>query len=275
MKAVLVPLMLIVAPAVEPIGEDPSADLETLEFVASILKEIDLPPVQIGKESKQAPLDMVPAHAAIYEPYRPDRETTDLHTALCKTRVLIWSLSPLAPPDDILFAVTKESTSFKFQYEFKATDDQNDFRKKLLTHQQAVARILALLEEKLEELDQFAAMHRLAMAHRNGLSRRWEANFEYLHARVELQIAYVYEYQSSLGLLRREALNLDKAKYNGWQLESTDTPRGDRSGRDMAGQARKHLKRLIDKNPGTVWAALAERDLAVPIGLTWKPAKLP
>jgi hypothetical protein len=220
---------------------------------------------------------MAPALAGVYEAYRPDRDKTDLHTALCQTRILLWSLSPQPAPDDILFAVKRESFAFglKFQYEFKAADNDNEFRKKLLTHQQGVARILASLEEKLGELNQFAALHRLAAAHHNGLSRRWEANFEYLHARVEMQIAYVYEYQSSLGLLRRDALNLDKTKHNGWQLDSTDTPRGDRSGKDMAGQARKHLKELIDKNPGTVWAALAERDLAVPLGLTWKPAKLP
>jgi hypothetical protein len=91
-------------------------------------------------------------------------------------------------------------------------------------------------------------------------------------ARMEEQIAYLYEYQSMLGQMRKELPPLDKAQGNGWKLAATATPSGDSKGKKMAKTSGSALEKMADEHKGTPWEVLAKRERMTTLGLEWKTA---
>jgi len=103
--------------------------------------------------------------------------------------------------------------------------------------------------------------------------KRWQANYDFMLARLEEEIAYLFEYQSMLGQMRKELPPLDRQLYNGWKLAATTSLSGDSAGRKMASSSRKTLDKIIKDHPGTPWEILAKREKLTALGLEWKPAK--
>jgi hypothetical protein len=151
-------------------------------------------------------------------------------------------------------------------YRAPAAKAEGQFKNQVEAAGRRVARMLLLLEDELERLDKVGAM-------RNQVSRRWQANYDFMRARLKLQIAYAYEYSSMLGMLRKEMPPRDPAVHGGWRLASRDQLTGDALGRKMNRDARKLLDELIQKYPGTPWEVLARREKATALGLEWKPEK--
>ena len=69
-------------------------------------------------------------------------------------------------------------------------------------------------------------------------TKRWQVNYDFTVARMEAQIAFLYEFQSMLGQMRKE-LPPKEAAHNGWMLASTETLTGDSAGKKMAASSRK------------------------------------
>ncbi len=106
-------------------------------------------------------------------------------------------------------------------------------------------------------------------------SKRWRANYEYILARLELQIGWLNEYQFALGELRREEQPaLDPSTHNGWRLTAADRMRSDPASRRLLAATQKRLQRIVREHPGTPWEWYAKRDQAAPEGLIWKPVKV-
>jgi len=131
-----------------------------------------------------------------------------------------------------------------------------------------VALILAAIDEVLEELQSKEVVEA-----RDGESKRWKANYDFILARTHLERAYLFEYQSMLGLMRKEFPPRDPALHQGWKLASQPNLQGDSNGKKSAKEAHKLLNKIAKDNAGTPWEVLATREKLTNLGLEWQPAK--
>jgi hypothetical protein len=90
---------------------------------------------------------------------------------------------------------------------------------------------------------------------------------------VQLEYAYLYEYQSMLGKMRIQLPPLDPEFHGGWKLASQSKLQGDKAGREFAKEAGKSLETLIKDNAGTPWEVLAKREKLTNLGLEWQAAR--
>jgi hypothetical protein len=104
-------------------------------------------------------------------------------------------------------------------------------------------------------------------------SKRWQANYDYVLARLEMQIAYLYEYTTMLGSMRKELPPRDPKLHGGWRLASQSTLQGDSTGKRLAREAQKTLDKLATDHANTPWAILAKRERFTALGLDWQPIK--
>jgi hypothetical protein len=103
-------------------------------------------------------------------------------------------------------------------------------------------------------------------------TKRWQANYDFTLARLEAQIAYLFEYQSMLGQMRKQLPDLAPGQ-TGWRLASQVTLRGDTQGKKLAKDSGKRLDAIIKDNPGTPWEVLAKRQKLTALGLEWQGVK--
>ena len=92
-------------------------------------------------------------------------------------------------------------------------------------------------------------------------------------ARLEAEFAYLMEYQSMLGQMRKELPPRDRELHGGWKLAATTTLTGDSAGKKMASSSHKLLDRIAKDHAGTPWEVLAKREKLTALGLEWKPAQ--
>jgi hypothetical protein len=244
-------------------------------LVRAILKEASVPPIKkqqnFGLMRYEA---MPPFEADTLEKYPIDNTPNELRDVVENAQAVLWAISPNPPPSELIAAVQKIKMSGELKGDlsglkesYLAPADSNAeivFKEQLLTDGRQVASILRVLEEELDNLRKVGAM-------KKDVSRRWQVNYEFFLARVQLQIAYAYEYSSMLGVMRKEVPPRDPALHRGWRLASSQRLNGDGSGRKLMKEAEKLLDRLIAENPGTPWELLARREKMTALGLQWKP----
>jgi hypothetical protein len=143
------------------------------------------------------------------------------------------------------------------------------FKNEVLGEQKKAALPYDTLTQALEELK------KAGEERDNEKSKRWQNHYDYITARLMLQIAYLVEYQSLVGGIRKDLPERDAAIHNGWRVISQEKMVGDKIGKDMAKDAKKILDKLADKNPGTPWEVLAKQDRLTRLGLNWQASKLP
>jgi hypothetical protein len=141
--------------------------------------------------------------------------------------------------------------------------NEREFRGRILMQQHNVARVLARLEEAREELAK-------AASERARESRRWQAHHDYVAAYLQLQLAFLYEYQSALGALRKELPPHDPKMHTRWVLSPRPALAGDYEGKKHARDAARRLDQILRERAGTPWEVLARRAKELPLGLEWK-----
>ena len=87
-------------------------------------------------------------------------------------------------------------------------------------------------------------------------SKRWKANYDFILARMQLEYAYLFEYQSMLGSIARSSRR-DAAMYGGWKLASQPKLQGDSKGKKFA-KTRELLDKIAKDNAGSPWEVLAK-----------------
>jgi hypothetical protein len=122
------------------------------------------------------------------------------------------------------------------------------------------------LEEALRELEAVAGL-------RASEPRRWQAHYDYAVAEVTARLAFLHEYNLSLGQVLTESLpDLDKAKgHDGWQLVPAAKMHSKKDVQKLAEQSRELFGKVAADHKDTPWAALAKRALDRPLGLKWEP----
>jgi len=101
--------------------------------------------------------------------------------------------------------------------------------------------------------------------------KRWQANYDYVRARLSAKIAYVYEYNAKLGDMRKEYPTMDPMIHKGWQLASKEKI-SDRDADKYAKRSKQYLEQLAKENAGTPWELFAKRDRITALGLDWQPS---
>ncbi len=108
---------------------------------------------------------------------------------------------------------------------FRKPGDENKFKAAVKKQEDDVADMMAACADALETL-------KAAGETRDKETKRWQVNYDFTLARLEAQYAYLFEYQSMLGQMRKQLPDL-AAGQNGWKLASQVTLRGDSAGQEV------------------------------------------
>jgi hypothetical protein len=133
-----------------------------------------------------------------------------------------------------------------------------------------IATVMSNLDEALEDLKKADTKE----AREEEKAKGWLATADYIKARLESQIAYLYEYTSALGAMRKDFPPLDEKIHNGWRLAAVKTLQGDGAGKKLAKDASGIFEKIIKEYPGTPWEVLARRDRLTALGLEWQATKI-
>jgi hypothetical protein len=236
---------LVIRPTAGPDGGRASLDL-----VSGILREVDVPPVKVTRDEMLLSVkSMPPFSAKALEAYKADDDMTPFREAVIKARTVL----------------NEQLKGKRVREEWQQPGTEAQFKESVRNYQaKEVARVMRELEETLDDL-KAAGKQRTKEK-----SKRWQANYDYILARLEAQIVYLYEYNSRLGALRKE---FPERGPNGWRLASQEKLQGDSAGKKLAKESAGLLRKLARDHPGTPWEVLARRDRLTTLGLEWKPNK--
>lgn len=227
-----------------PAADTPVPD-EVPANIRAVFEELAIKPTVklIGKVPAEFQPDDVTTEAILKDPQKYAVRSAVLKAAVAVRRVReAPRLTELADP------VTRET------------------KRELIVEQEQLALAILELSEIREEL-QTATGEK---------SKRWLAHRDYLLAAVQMHLARTEEYNRLLGSVRTDELPpLDAAKQqNGWRLIEVERMTSLKIVRDGDRAARKRFEQIRNDYPDTLWAKLAEQDLASRSGLKWEPVPL-
>jgi hypothetical protein len=192
--------------------------------------------------------------------------------AIQRARAALWAVSssdatPAALKDEIA-AKKQELKQINLNIlkdGYRKPANETRFKTMVLKDERDVADLLLFMQDALDELVK-------VKKERPNQSKRWQVNYDFMLARVWSQYAYLYEYQSMLGQMRKELPPMDPNVHVGWKLAARDTLDGDPKGKKMATDAGKLYDQIITENANTPWEVLAKREQLTALGLEWKPS---
>jgi hypothetical protein len=252
-------------PVAVPPPPQPSEGAAGKAVVQSILEETDaIPPVKLTREGL-LPLQyesLPPFSGKTLEAYKAD------YTSLNELRAKIDQYPLRKAVLNAADVLKKHAKSFREDFPAGGGGALTaDEKKNILDQQQDPAKINAELDEALEELIE-AGKDRAQEK-----SKRWQANYDYILARLTSRMAYVEEYNLMLGKIRKDELPaLDATIHQGWRMASQATLHT-KDGKEKAEQAATALNRLLKEHPGTPWEVLAKRERLTNLGLKWQPTR--
>jgi hypothetical protein len=154
-----------------------------------------------------------------------------------------------------------------FKENFRGNGNDAALKKLILERQQKPARAFAELMDQLEQLKEVGDTDR-----KKEKSKRWLANYDFVLARLEARLAYVYEYNYMLGQIRKDALPpRDPAKHTGWRLAAQERLQSGSEAKKLATDSKKLLNKIAADHQGTPWEILAKRQALTTLGLEWQP----
>lgn len=107
------------------------------------------------------------------------------------------------------------------------------------------------------------------------ISRRWQVGFDLAMGRAIAAKVRAESYNAMLALAKTK-LKFDPPKdertpqNNTWVLKPANTIDTGSQDKKLLEKGRAYLTRVVEQHPGTPWAMLAERELAVPLGWAWE-----
>jgi Caspase domain len=241
-----------------------------VQLIKSVLTEIGTPPVKGSQQDATIKFEMLPPFSEkAMKNYDADEESA-LKGPIQEARAMLWAISTSNPPESLKEEVEKIRVRTKVNLSylkdgFRAPQNENQFKTELNNQERPIADMIDEMEHAYKKL-------KSVEVDRQKEPKRWLANYDFIVARMEEQIAYLYEYQSVLGQMRKELPPLDKAQGNGWKLASTETLNGDSKGKKMAKSSAALLKKMAEEHKGTPWEVLAKREKLTTLGLELKTA---
>jgi hypothetical protein len=208
-----------------------------------------VPPIKQGDKGNQLRADSLPPYPKTpLAAYKSDNKDSDFRAAV----------------RDGINLLVKHNNAFQETFPPLPANQQqkNQFFGQLTNQQMALALVYNDLESKYEEL-------KLLSDDRKNETKLWQANYDYVMARIQFRMAYFYEYNAMLGKIRKEELpQLDPQVHKGYKLASKASM-SDRDAQKIADNAKKILKKLSDDHKGTPWELIAKKEMFTSLGLEW------
>jgi Caspase domain len=103
-------------------------------------------------------------------------------------------------------------------------------------------------------------------------SKRWQANFDYVQARLQSRLVYLFEYNYTLGQIRADNLPELAPGQSGWRVGVSGAKLNvtENDAKDLAKKTKKLWDKIEESYPDTPWSLLAQRESKIALGLTWK-----
>jgi outer membrane biosynthesis protein TonB len=261
------------APPPEPKLASSPHNKENTKLIREVLAEISTPPVKGGHQfDATVKFEMLPPFSEkALKNYGAGERSEVIEAAIKNARAMLWAVSSAPPPAGLEKEVqaAREKLGGKtlaiLRDGFRYPDNENRLKTEIMNHSRDVADILDELQDAYKKLTDVEF-------ERDKEPKRWVANYDFIVARMEEQIAYLYEYQSMLGQMRKELPPIERPLYNGWKLASTPAPSGDTAGKKLAKSSAKLLDKIAAEHKGTPWEVLAKREKLTTLGLEWKAA---
>jgi hypothetical protein len=259
------------APTLAPVP----SNQDSARIVKSVLAEIGTPPIKPSYEANDIRFEALPPFdTAVLRKYAADgAKDSPLRKAVRDARVALWAVSTEAEPQglgpeirDIKAKLRVNLSVLQDGFRAPPPGQENRVKTAIENNERQVARILGRLKEALEDLE-------AAKETRGDETKRWQANYDFTLARLQAQIAFLFEYQSALGRMRKEFPERDPKLHGGWRLAATTKLQGDATGKKLAKDAAKTLDKLAKDLKGTPWEVLAKREKLTALGLDWQPTR--
>jgi hypothetical protein len=250
-------------------------------LVKAVLTQVGTPAVKPSHEGDDLKFDALPPFKPnALQKYDDDGDPdSPIHKAVHKARVALWAVSNARDrPPDLQAEVNQARKTLKSAnlemvldilergFRAPAAPAENQFKNGIMEIERNVARILGRLTEAMDEMKAAAEM-------RSAEPKRWQANYDFTLARLEEQIAFLWEFQSMLGQMRKEFPPRDPNLHGGWRLAASPKLQGDATGRKLEKDSRKILDRIAKEHAGTPWEVLAKREKLTALGLEWQPTR--
>jgi hypothetical protein len=253
----------------------PSFAGQEQQVVKEILAEISLPPV---KASQGAGDDLDFSNLPPFSPEAlkkyagqvpPDSR---LRKAVREARVALWAVSNATAPGDLqadVLALRKKlpgdlASIMRDRYSKPGGGAaETAFKNTVVRDSTAMARIIAQLEDGLEQLKEVGD-------EKDSAPPRWKANYAYVLARFQAQLTYLEEYQGLLGSMRKEYPPMDEKIHTGWRMAAKEKAT-DSAAKKYFKSARSGYRELAGKYRGTPWEVLGKREELTALGLDWQP----
>jgi hypothetical protein len=249
-------------------------------LIESVLEQIGTPPVKVTHETTLR-ADALPNFSPeVLQKYQADTSDpkSPLRKAVKQARAVLWAMYPGgAEPKELSEEVEQWRKRIKIQLNVLrdgyrapagAGNAETQFKGRVESDERAVALLIGRLRDTIENLQADEVVEA-----RKKESLRWKANYDFILARVQMEYAYLFEYQSMLGSMRKELPMRDPALHGGWKLASQATLQGDSTGKKAARDAQKLLDKIAKDNAGSPWEVLAKREKLTNLGLEWQPVK--
>jgi len=258
----------------------PTVRTGDIRLVQEIMNDISLPPLKGGQyNSDDVAFTMLPPFPdEQMKSYAGGQLPADskLRKLIQETRIMMWAVSTAQAPRGLASEVTelRKTIGVDLSIMRDSYTDPGDgkaqevFKNRVFEDSKAMARIVARLERTLERFkdkDDEELKEELKKA-----PMRWQANYKFVLARLQAQLAYLEDYQSQLGSVRKELPPLEKGVHTGWKLASK-AKATDSLGKKYDRAARALYAELIKENRDTPWAVLAKREELTSLGLQWQP----
>jgi hypothetical protein len=107
-------------------------------------------------------------------------------------------------------------------------------------------------------------------------SKRWQANYDFVLARLESRLVYVYEYNHVLAQIRSDSLPPLENGATGYRLgakKDVGIRKTEPEVKDLLKDIDRTWQRLAKQHPATPWAVVANRERMTVLGLEWRPTR--
>jgi hypothetical protein len=248
-------------------------------LIESVLSQAGAPPIKVTHELAIRYDALPPFSVDALKKYQGDvpNPESPLRKAVKNARAVLWAVYPAQEPKDLSADVSVLRSKIGVQLNvlrdgYRAPvgggNVENQFKSRVENDERRVALIMRYIDDALNDLRDPKVVEA-----RESESKRWQANYDYIHARVQLEYAYLFEYQSMLGSMRKEFPPRDPELQSGWKLASQSKLQGDSAGKKFAKDGHKLLDKIIKDHAGSPWEVLAKREKLTNLGLEWQATR--
>jgi hypothetical protein len=161
----------------------------------------------------------------------------------------------------------QENAKFHMEETFSGQSNAQ-IKKKVLEKQVDPGKSILVLKEALEELKKAGEDRDMEK------SKRWQANYDYVLARLESRLVYVFEYNYALAQIRSDSLPPLENGATGYRLGSrkkVGIPESEV--KEWVKEIDRTWQRLAREHPNTPYAVLAQRERLTALGLEWRATR--